>query len=385
MKSACKNIGLVFAGFLFAAAAIELACWSYVKLHNIQAPSYLYENRIDMLAPDPLIGYVNKPDFSAYCFGNIHVRTNERGFRGVRPVAVSKKPGVTRIVGIGDSVMWGVGVRLEDSIMGWLERKLGRDRACEVIDAGVIGYSTYQELLFFEKYIEPLKPDIVMVNFCANDILSSEDPYSNLVEVTRRYLESPALADGSLTQDEKQRLEKLRTLFKAGENPFYQTESSEELQKLLGEADNAEFEASTDPAFIKFFITLPAKRLAEKCRLKNIRLIYLFIPPVMELDLYKLESESLKEALHAAGCEYIDLQPIKQQNRLISAKSNKSLSFLTSLLPRDVVLVLDDLIKRRVHRQDIYLDWVHPTARGNEIIAEHIHRYLSKDESTPGR
>jgi lysophospholipase L1-like esterase len=374
------NIGLVAASFLFTFAAILFACKLYIKMMNIKTPSYLYESKIDMFAYDPLVGYVNKPNFSSFCFGNIPVRTNNQGFRCTHPISVAKNAGVTRIFGVGDSIIWGMGVKQEDSIMGLLDQKLNRDKPCEVINAGVIGYSTYQEVLFFEKFILPLKPDIVIINYCINDVFYTEDPYSNLFEIYASYLNT-ALKDQSLTYDEKINLEKLLDILELGEKVFYASNSSQEkLKQLFGLANkNSPFDYFSVPGIMKVFLEMPITRLAERCHRENIRLIYLFIPPAWKSKEYKVNVNFLKQLLTEKGAEFIDLQSaLKPPKEILIYKNDMIFFFLEKLLPHEILQVLEDLVKQRVHKRDFFFDFFHTTRKGNEIIAECIYQYLIK-------
>ena len=52
--------------------------------------------------------------------------------------------------------MWGTGVNAEDSILGLVAKRLNEKSPHEVINASVVGYSTYQELLYLVRYVHPL-------------------------------------------------------------------------------------------------------------------------------------------------------------------------------------------------------------------------------------
>src|SRR5712692_798373 len=84
--------------------------------------------------------------------------------------------------------MWGSGVTRENSILGFLEQKLDPKGSYEIVNAAVVGYSTYQELLNLQQNILPLKPSIVLVNFCENDLLPTEDPFKNARQIHVQYL-----------------------------------------------------------------------------------------------------------------------------------------------------------------------------------------------------
>ncbi|HLE25450.1 MAG TPA: GDSL-type esterase/lipase family protein, partial [Thermodesulfobacteriota bacterium] len=213
-KTIIKKFGLFAASFALSLIAVLAGSKLYANLLGIHDSSFRYENQLNMWRSEPTIGFLNKPNFSSFCFGNVRVETNERGFRGTRPSPFAKTIGVLRIVGLGDSVMWGTGVNEENSILGFLEKKLNNESLYEVINAGVVGYSTYQELLYLKKYVIPLKPDVVLVNYSENDLLPTEDPFKNVRRIYIRYLnhllESHHLA---LTPEEKLGIKELIRIF----------------------------------------------------------------------------------------------------------------------------------------------------------------------------
>ncbi len=138
------------------------------------------ENMKAMWAPDEDIGYVNKALFSysgEKWWGCDEVLSSH----GTRSKEFSeKKNGVYRIVGLGDSVAFGVGVCREKVFLSKLENKLNsriREMSFEVINASVSGYSAMQEYMFLKKYVLSWKPDMVIITVCPNDLYSSENPF----------------------------------------------------------------------------------------------------------------------------------------------------------------------------------------------------------------
>jgi hypothetical protein len=83
-----------------------------------------------------------------------------------------KQPGTLRIVGGGDSSLFGWGVPMEDSGLKVLERRLNgefRGRKFEVINFGVPGYNTAMESETFVRRCLEYAPDLVLLNFNTND------------------------------------------------------------------------------------------------------------------------------------------------------------------------------------------------------------------------
>src|SRR4051794_29725531 len=172
-----------------------------------------------MWRSESAVGFINKPNFSSSSFGNVPIQTDEHGFRDTGHKLITDQNGVVRIAGIGDSVMWGTGVNEEDSILGFLEKNLKMVSSYEVINASVVGYSTYQELLYLKKYVLPLKPDVVLVNYCENDLLPTEDPFKNLRQIHIEYLNHILeRQDLAFTAEEKADIRKLVHIFGSAEH-----------------------------------------------------------------------------------------------------------------------------------------------------------------------
>jgi len=99
------------------------------------------------------------------------VRTNDHGFRG-EAVAVSKPPGVRRIVMLGDSITFGNGVAWNQTFSWILQENLNRaasGRSYEVLNLGVTGYNTAQELATLRELGLQFSPDLIVLNVCLND------------------------------------------------------------------------------------------------------------------------------------------------------------------------------------------------------------------------
>jgi len=83
-----------------------------------------------------------------------------------------KEPGTFRIVGVGDSSLFGWGVPFEDRSLKVLERRLNeqsRGRKFEVINFAVPGYNTAMEAETFVARCLEYAPDLVLLNFNTND------------------------------------------------------------------------------------------------------------------------------------------------------------------------------------------------------------------------
>jgi len=111
-----------------------------------------HEGRVKMLSAD---------DYTPY-------RTNADGFRDAPRGA--KRPGVPRVVVLGDSYTFGWGVDDAQPYPQRAEAQL-RERGiqAEVINAGVPGYNTEQEALLLAEVMPKYRPDMVVLGYVMND------------------------------------------------------------------------------------------------------------------------------------------------------------------------------------------------------------------------
>jgi len=118
--------------------------------------------------PDIIFEFVPLLDVQ---FQGVRVVINADGFRGpARPKAKPERG--YRIVGIGDSVLFGWGVPFEDCGLCRLEQLVQRalpDRVVEAVDTAVPGYNTAMEEQVLRDKGLAYSPDLVIVDFVGND------------------------------------------------------------------------------------------------------------------------------------------------------------------------------------------------------------------------
>jgi lysophospholipase L1-like esterase len=127
-------------------------------------------------SPDSRIVYELWPGMDVFFDGSDHgrrtrVRTGRAGFRD-RDYPVEKSRSIRRIVGIGDSLMFGWGVEQGQDYLSVLEEKLNAGSGAgvwEVLNTAVPGYNTAMEVETLETKGLAYRPDLVVLGFCAND------------------------------------------------------------------------------------------------------------------------------------------------------------------------------------------------------------------------
>ena len=117
---------------------------------------------------DETLGWRHRPNqngrFEFQDF-SVEVATNSEGLRD-NEHPLTRVPGKKRILLLGDSATWGFGVEQWETFGELLEQ---RRPDWEVINAGVSGYGTDQEYLYYKTRGFAYEPDIVVMVFSGND------------------------------------------------------------------------------------------------------------------------------------------------------------------------------------------------------------------------
>ncbi len=105
-------------------------------------------------------------------FGHRTLRTNSAGMRRDEDVPLTPPPGTFRIVGVGDSGMWGWGLDQNQGYLEVLEAALNaRDdgRRYEALNFAVPGYNAQQNVEMLEARGLAYQPDLAIVGWNEND------------------------------------------------------------------------------------------------------------------------------------------------------------------------------------------------------------------------
>jgi lysophospholipase L1-like esterase len=145
--------------FLLGEIALRLMGWG---------PLYVSSERNHFWKYDSLLGWAHQPGqegiFETPQFRTF-VRINQKGLRD-HEHSYERPNNAKRILVIGDSFAWGYGVEESERFSQRLETSLD----VEVINAGVSGYSTDQELLWYSNEGVKYDTDLIILVFTGNDI-----------------------------------------------------------------------------------------------------------------------------------------------------------------------------------------------------------------------
>jgi hypothetical protein len=135
----------------------------------------------------PELGWEPRPNFRSH-----RLTTNSQGLRGMREYDRQPPPDVRRILCVGDSFMFGEGVRDEESLPAQLERVLSTASdggRWEALNLAVHGYGTDQQWLRLQRLGFQYTADVVVLGFFEDNlernVMRFRDyakPYFDLIE-----------------------------------------------------------------------------------------------------------------------------------------------------------------------------------------------------------
>lgn len=152
--------------FLLSEAATRLILPTSVKLRLMHKPDKELGFR---LVPNYHMEYETSDSSTS-------ISVNSEGLRDHEYPKGKAPPDTFRILAVGDSFTFGLGVDIEESYPKVLEAMLNRSplnryvRKYEVVNAGVDGYGPEQEYLYLKELLNRYRPDLVIVGLYSNDV-----------------------------------------------------------------------------------------------------------------------------------------------------------------------------------------------------------------------
>ena len=261
---------------------------------------------------------------------------------GLRDYAypVAKPPGAFRVVALGDSVAYGYRVDLDDSVAKRLEQKLGGagHRRVEVLNFGVPGYNTTQELAYLREVGLDYGPDLVLLLYVLNDADGVVVPEHGL----GRAPESPEPPE--LLAQTVGRFYFPQLLYSA---------YGRLRARSTGEIDDprAKF-TEANPGWLESRAAL--REMAELTRARGIPLVVAIFPYLIQLD---------------------ERYPYAAVHELVARTAAEAGAYPLDLLPA----------YRGYPARPLWVGPAdhHPNARGHEIAAEALYRFLEASRLVP--
>jgi lysophospholipase L1-like esterase len=161
---------------LLLAVASALAMLSGEALLRVWDPPISRPGLIQIHRTSEIFGWELVPGASGVGMLGESIEINAAGQRDVDHAPLPAD-GVARIVAIGDSFTFGMGVAPEDTWPKQLEARLGvRGIRTEVVNLGVIGYNAWQYVEVLRRRALALRPALVVVAFFVDDLTASLHP-----------------------------------------------------------------------------------------------------------------------------------------------------------------------------------------------------------------
>lgn len=274
-----------------------------------------YARKLKRVAEDPSQGHTHIPNRSAHLMG-VDVVINSHGHRN-KEIPIDKPPGITRVVMLGDSLTFGWGVPLKNTVSDRLEVLLnenGSEKKFEVINAGIGNTNTEMQVARFLADEVKFSPDIVVLNYFINDAEPIPRPTKNIL---MKYSASYVFI--SL------RMASIGRMFFGGKqwHQYY--------------LDLYEEKSSGWQRVQTFF-----KKLSEYCRSKDIRLLLLSYPELHQFQPYFFAAvtQKLENMANQLEVPFFDLFPVlqgqKEENLWVSQQDQHPNSLACSLIARAI-------------------------------------------------
>ncbi len=155
------------AGFLILEIGLRVVVDSYADL--------------TFWAPDPITGWKGFPNAQGRSEeSNLRTRLNSQGMHD-REHSLEKAPNIVRIAVLGDSMTEGIEVLVDETFSSVTEQELAAcrrfaGRRVEVLNFGVRGYGTAQEILALRDRVWAYSPDIIVLAFFSGNDITDNSP-----------------------------------------------------------------------------------------------------------------------------------------------------------------------------------------------------------------
>ncbi|MBU1651801.1 hypothetical protein KKA00_06250 [bacterium] len=179
MKKNAINLLLLFVSLGLALVGAELIARGYLAYQDKTLREKRRDNILTQVSKQDLFTPINpgsfahKPDEKVHWWG-FDIRIDSLGNRQGIPAT---SPNL-KILFLGDSMIFGLGLADHHTIPSLLQTEL---ESTQVINAGVIGYDMQQYLYHLRRLTPYIKPDLVVIGICYNDLFPNEDPFRTVM------------------------------------------------------------------------------------------------------------------------------------------------------------------------------------------------------------
>ncbi len=305
-----RNEALLFFGALLVAGLIAEFLLRIID-HPLSKP---YVDYTSWYQPSDVLGHELVPGFEGFGPLNVPIKVNSKGFRDVEH-RLPKKEDTIRILGLGDSFMFGWGVGAQEIFFKRVEKLLSHAAGTrvETINAGVPGWGLNQYYLYLKKAGVQYSPDLIVLAYFTDDLPASileaipaNQRYrvgvsyrGGVFHYSRFYNFMKSLADHIRQKNRPGRVEYLHDL---------ETRRAEWAKQSHYLMVSREEQEEKQVALLDTYLT----RLNQITEQENATLIVLFIPDVSQL--HHPELQHINEVLHNLtrdhGTAFLDMTQI---------------------------------------------------------------------------
>lgn len=359
---------LVTLGVLFVAAEITLRLFYH--------PEFLGS----VIRYDAALGWSLVPGASLLSVDSqrdfrYRIDVNSFGLRD-REIEVEKPAGMRRVLVLGDSFAFGVGLKNEERFSDMLQAMLPDD--VQVINCGVPGWGTDQEMVFYETSLRRLQPDLVVLTFLMqNDVVNnalsgplievgtkprfmcSGDALSLVPPVPPAKLSFAARARRSLRKSRlllfvKRRLDMREYRHHVEEDPRFATHGYESHRHLSHwSVYDVRGGDAIDDAWCATERVLA--RLAQDCRKDSAELVVLAFPSKAEVD-----QPWCREMMHRTGVDPSHIDFTLPYQRLEPLCAELGVAYYYPI----------DTFRTNAAAEHMFFDHdAHPNAKANALVA----------------
>jgi hypothetical protein len=313
-----KNSILILTSIFITLAFVEIA----LRIWN---PPIARPEMGQIHRATPVFGWELIPgSFGIGRFGESY-EINPAGFRDVE-YPMQKPQGIRRIMVIGDSFTFGMGVNLKDTYPKKLEDLLnGSGIAAQVINCGVIGYDMWQYCEMLETKVPPYQPDLIILGLFEDDLKSSVPPYK---ENEAYQGENPFQVKGVSAVISRISLYNfLRNISLLFEYKYRYKQGAgylkgiEERKKIIGPDNPTDvnyrvMSGKIEKEKLKKFSDKLAKFVSDTRKLGG-RVLVVMIPDSVQLNDYHLQAVNrfVKRLCNDMGVPFLDTTPMLEQSK----------------------------------------------------------------------
>ena len=352
MKNFFLSIVLTASSLLFLLIVLE----AYFTLTSKASNSDNFSSKIVYrLSDNAEREYEFIPGKSGWASGT-KVSVNQDGHRG-RAAQTEEFDGI-RILVVGDSIAFGHGVTMEESFPDVLHRELNEaGENYEVLNLGVPGYDTIQEVAFLKEVAETYKPDYVLLMFCLNDLALVTIDIEKLINPPAEKKPYYQMRTVNFVAKKLQRIKNRNLAKKINEAEVFrekyadridliaeeETELLEQMDKVPNKTYSEWFRDKDRVGRLRYALNELAT-IAEQHKFE----VMLAVFPILKLEEgeypHKEAHKVFKLTAESAGLESIDMLDVMNESRLEEFKLNSG-------------------------------DRIHPNAAGHLVIANWFTRY----------